>query len=304
MEQYPREGILIAISIPLYVFFIGLEILLSNLHANHRYSKKGFFQNFYFMCINTFLDFSMRVLALVALMAAFRNAFYQFTNPWMYWISLVLLQDFVFYVMHVVDHKVRLFWAVHVTHHSSEEFNLTVGFRSSVLQPLYRFLYLIPLAFVGFHPIDIFFVFSATQFYGIFIHTQYVKRLGFLEWFMTTPSHHRVHHGKNPQYIDRNMGMLLIIWDKIFGTFTREEEPVVYGVTKPPRNNKPVHTITHEFENMIADVKSAPDLRSKLMYIFGPPGWSHLDETEEQPEMETLAYRHTPQEKMESLLSH
>lgn len=270
-----RETILFLVSTPLYVICIGLEVLLSHMHHHHRYSLKGAWQNFYLMAINLVVDLGMRMVALFSLTALFQYRFIHLENVWVYWIMLFLLQDLAFYTMHSVDHKVRLFWAVHVTHHSSEEFNLGVGFRSSVFEPVYRFIYFIPLVLAGFAPLDIFFVFSVTQLYGIFIHTQYIGRLGFLEWFMATPSHHRVHHGKNDRYIDRNMGMFLIIWDRLFGTFTEETEPVVYGITKPPKSEKVDEVILHEFRNMIQDVKQAPDFRSRVMYIFGPPGWHH-----------------------------
>lgn len=227
------------------------------------------------MLVSFFIDLGMRAVALFCLTVIFSHHTLQINNVVLYWILLFLLQDLSFYIMHFVDHKVRLFWAVHVTHHSSEEFNLGVGFRSSVFEPLYRFLYFIPIVLLGFASLDIFFVFSITQLYGIFIHTQYINRLGFLEWFMATPSHHRVHHGKNPQYIDRNMGMFLIVWDRLFGTFTPEKEPVIYGITKPPKTDRPDEVILHEFRNMMQDVKQAPDMKSKLMYIFGPPGWQH-----------------------------
>lgn len=172
--------------------------------------------------------------------------------------------------------RCAFFWAIHVTHHSSEHFNFTVGFRSSVFQPVYRFIYFIPLAWIGFKPVDIGFIYSATQIWGIFVHTELIKKMGwFVESVFVTPSHHRVHHGQNHQYIDRNMGMFLIIWDKMFGTFEPEGEKVVFGVTKPPKSNKPGEMVFHEFRNMIADVKRAPDFRSKLMYIFGRPGWDH-----------------------------
>ena len=268
-----RETLLLLISTPLYVICIGLEVLFSSIHNHHRYTKKGACQNFYIMFVNLFIDLGMRVLALFCLTVIFNHHIFQIQNAVVYWVVLFLLQDLAFYTMHSIDHKVRLFWAVHVTHHSSEEFNLGVGFRSSVFEPVYRFVYFIPIAMLGFVPLDIFFVFSLTQLYGIFIHTQYIKRLGFLEWFMATPSHHRVHHGKNEQYIDRNMGMFLIIWDRLFGTFTPENEPVVYGITKPPKSDRPDEVILHEFRNILYDVKHAPDMRSKLMYIFGPPGW-------------------------------
>lgn len=227
------------------------------------------------MFINLFIDIGMRAVGLLCLVTIHHHHLLQIDNVLFYWVILFFLQDITFYIMHYMDHKVRLFWAVHVTHHSSEEFNLGVGFRSSVFEPVYRFLYFIPMVLLGFAPLDIFFVFSITQLYGIFIHTQYVKNLGFLEWFMATPSHHRVHQGKNPEYIDRNMGMFLIIWDRLFGTFEPEAIPVIYGIIKPPATNKPDDLILHEFRNMLADVKKAPDLHAKLMYIFGPPGWQH-----------------------------
>jgi len=270
-----RETLLFLVSTPLYIICIGVELLISSIHKHHRYSVKGTWQNFYIMVVSLLIDLGMRAVALFCLTFIFNYHTFQVHNVIVYWVMLFLLQDLAFYTMHLVDHKVRLFWAVHITHHSSEEFNLGVGFRSSVFEPLYRFIYFIPIVLLGFAPLDIFFVFSITQLYGIFIHTQYINRLGFLEWFMATPSHHRVHHGKNPQYIDRNMGMFLIIWDRLFGTFTPENEPVVYGVTKPPRTDRPDEVILHEFRNIRYDVKHAPDVRSKLMYIFGPPGWQH-----------------------------
>lgn len=251
---------------------------MSALHKNERYSKRGLAINVYILTVNLVIDILMRSVAVMALTAAFQHGIAAISNPWAYWVLLFLLQDLAFYTMHYLDHKIRILWAVHITHHSSEEFNLTVGLRSSVFEPLYRFLYFIPLAYIGFQPLDILFVFSLTQLYGVFIHTQYIKSLGFIEWFMATPSHHRVHHGRNPRYIDKNMGMFLIIWDRLFGTFEPESEPVVYGVTKPPEKNHPVHIITHEMENMWADVRQAPNLRAKLLYIFGPPGWKHGEE--------------------------
>jgi sterol desaturase/sphingolipid hydroxylase (fatty acid hydroxylase superfamily) len=166
---------------------------------------------------------------------------------------------------------------VHVTHHSSEEFNLTVGFRSSVFQPLYRFIYFIPLSLLGFNGKDIMFMYSATQIYGILIHTQYINKMGFLEYFMSTPSHHRVHHGSNALYLDKNMGMVFIIWDKLFGTFQSEEsfEKVRYGLTQNLDNHNPLNVVFHEWKAIIKDVLNAPGLKNKLLYIFGPPGWSH-----------------------------
>jgi len=272
-----REALLIIISTPVYAIVIGLEILVSYLHQHHNYSKRGTIENIYLMLLNMGLDILMRGVCLFILNYFFQFHFIQFQNPWTYWIILVIAQDFLFYLLHLVDHYCRFFWAVHVTHHSSEEFNLSVGFRSSVFQPLYRFIYFIPLSLLGFSGKDIMFVYSATQIYGILIHTKYIGKLGFLELIFSTPSHHRVHHASNIPYLDKNMGMLLIIWDRIFGTFAEEveTEPVKYGLTENIKSHHPTHVVFHEWKSMFQDLTKTNSLKEKIKYLFAPPGWSH-----------------------------
>jgi sterol desaturase/sphingolipid hydroxylase (fatty acid hydroxylase superfamily) len=260
---------------PLIAIVMIIEIIVSNVQRNHRYTKIDFVENMYLMVINTALDLAMRIVALYVLIQVFNHKIMHIDNAVLYWVLLFLLEDVTFYTIHWVDHHVRLFWAVHVTHHSSMDFNISVGLRSSLFEPIYRFIYFIPMAWLGFHPIDIFFTYSVTQLYGVFIHTQYINKLGFWEYLFATPSLHRVHHGSNVKYLDRNMGMFLIIWDKIFGTYQKEEEPVVYGLTKNLESHRMDHVILHEFRSIINDVKNAPTFRAKFMYIFGPPGWSH-----------------------------
>lgn len=273
--EFAREQWLLFLSTPLYVIVIGAEILLSHLRHKGYYTLKGTLQNLYLMLLNMGLDVLMLVITLGVLEEISVHAFFRIETAWVYWVVLLIFEDFMFYWLHYIDHYVRLFWAVHVTHHNSQEFNLTVGFRSSVFQPLYRFIYFIPIALCGFEPIDIMFMYSATQIYGILIHTQSIGKLGFLEWFMATPSHHRVHHGANPQYLDKNMGMIFIIWDRIFGTFEEEKETIRYGLTKPISEENPVSIIFHEWAAIVTDVTKSKSLKNKLLYIFGPPGWSH-----------------------------
>lgn len=272
-----RESLLMIITTPLYVFVIGLEILLSYFHHKHLYSVKGILQNVYLSVLNASLDLLFRGIYVGILVWAWQYRITEVSNPWAYWILLLLLEDFAFYWLHRIDHFCRLFWAVHVTHHSSEEFNLTVGFRSSVFQPLYRFVYFVPIALLGFRAEDIVFMYSATQIWGIMVHTQYVKKLGFLEWFMVTPSHHRVHHASNVRYLDRNMGMCLIIWDRLFGTYAEEvpEDPVRYGLTTNITDQSPVNLVFHEWKKLAFDLRKPITLSQKLHYLFSPPGWSH-----------------------------
>ncbi len=273
MEEF-RESLLVAVATPVYALVIGLEMLISHLNRKNLYSTKGVISNIYLMLLNMGLDIVMRGACLLVLNYFFSFHLVSIGNTLLYWTTLLLLQDLMFYLLHVADHYCRLFWAVHVTHHSSEEFNLTVGFRSSVFQPLYRFIYFIPLALLGFKGIDIMFMYSATQIYGILVHTQTVGKLGFLEYFMVTPSHHRVHHGSNPLYLDRNMGMVFIIWDRLFGTFQEEEEPVRFGLTTKIETDHPVKMVTHEWEAMYTDIKKSNSWSDGLKYIFYRPGWS------------------------------
>ncbi|MCK6650548.1 MAG: sterol desaturase family protein, partial [Bacteroidia bacterium] len=249
----------------------------SYLHHKHYYSVKGVLANIYLSALNFTLDIVLRVVCLFVLNFFFQYRFLEIENVYLYWFALLIGQDFMFYWLHRIDHFCRLFWAVHITHHSSEEYNLTVGFRSSVFQPLYRFIYFIPLSLFGFKGVDIMFMYAATQIYGILIHTQTIDKLGFLEYFLSTPSHHRVHHASNVKYLDKNMGMVLIIWDKLFGTFQAEDKDtkVVYGLTENIKTYHPLKMVFHEWINIFNDLKKAPSWKARFMYVFGPPGWSH-----------------------------
>lgn len=273
-----RDVYLALIAAPIYTIVIGLEILFSFKHEKKYYSGKGILSNIYLTILNMGLDLIVRGTATFILLYFFKFKFISIDkeiHPILYWTVLLFAQDFMFYWLHRVDHYCRFFWAAHVTHHSSEEFNFTVGFRSSVFQPLYRFVYFIPLSLTGFNPYDVIFMYAATQIYGILIHTQTVGKLGFLEWFLSTPSHHRVHHASNVKYLDKNMGMVFIFWDRLFGTFAKEEEKVVYGLTHNIHTYNPIKMVFHEWQAIIVDLKKQSSFKDKLFYVFGPPGWSH-----------------------------
>ena len=285
-----KEQLLILISTPLYLIVIGLEILLSHLHVKKYYTLKDTLINIYLCVLNGGIDLLFRVVYIFVLASIYEFHFVDFSfSPVLYWFLLFILEDVAFYVEHRVDHFCRIFWAVHVTHHSSEEFNLTTGFRSSVLQPLYRFIYFLPLVLLGFKPLDIIFIYSLTQIYGILVHTQYINRMP--RWFeavFVSPSHHRVHHASNIRYLDRNMGMVLIIWDRLFGTFQEEIEndPVKYGLTKQLDN--PHHLtkiIFHEWQNIVHDLRKKIPLSIKIKYLIKPPGWSHDGSTKTAKEL-------------------
>ena len=278
--QSSRETWFLLMSIPLYTILIGTEILMSNWGKKKFYTFKDTLQNIYLTLLNGSLDLLLRWAFYVSiLMWSYDHHFLKVENIYLYWILLFFLEDFAFYIEHRIDHYCRLFWAVHVTHHSSEEFNLTTGFRSSVFQPVYRFVYFIPIVLMGFHPIDIVFMYSITQTYGILVLTKYINKMPrWFEAFFVSPSHHRVHHASNIRYLDKNMGMCLIIWDKMFGTFQKElaSDPIKYGLTKPVKNpHNPITIIFHEWQNIAADIKKKTPFITKIKYMLMPPGWSH-----------------------------
>ncbi len=278
--QSSRETWFLLISVPFYIIVIGAEIIMSHWGDKKFYTFKGVLQNIALTLMNGGLDLLLRWGFYVSvLMWSYYHHFFEIEIAWLYWFLLFILEDFAFYIEHRVDHYCRIFWAVHLTHHSSEEFNLTTGFRSSVLQPVYRFLYFIPIALMGFDPLDIVFMYSITQTYGILVHTQYIKKMpGWFESVFVTPAHHRVHHASNIRYLDKNMGMCLIIWDKLFGTFQdeAEEDPIKYGLTKPlDKPGNPLNHVTHEWRGMMKDMKRKVSVTTKIKYLLMPPGWSH-----------------------------
>lgn len=288
---------------PFYALIIGLEIILSNYQHRKVYTWKETITNFYLSFVNAAIDLLIRGVYLVILTYCYQLHFFTIENPVLYWTALLVLLDLQFYWLHRLEHFCRVFWAVHVTHHSSEMMNTTVSFRASVFQPLYRFVFFIPLALLGFQPFDILLMYSLTQFWSLFVHTEFIGKLGWMEELFVTPSHHRVHHASNIKYLDKNLGTMFIIWDRLFGTFQRElsaseYEPIRYGLTKPLEKQTPLTIIFHEWINIIGDLKRKDiHWKEKTGYLFRPPGWSHdgsrltsdqLREKELEKEMQTV----------------
>lgn len=293
-----KENILLLISTPYYFIIIGVEILLSHLHHKKLYTVKDTFTNLYLMLLNSGIDLLFRMVYVgIVFQFCYNHKLVSGQTGIWYWLLLILAEDFIYYWLHRFDHEIRFFWAAHVTHHSSQKMNFTVGFRSSVFQPLYRFIYFLPLPLLGFKPLDIVFIYSATQIWGIFVHTELFKKLGWLEYILVTPSHHRVHHASNPKYLDKNMGMFLIIWDKLFGTFQKEldekeYQPIKYGLTKNLEQPNAVNIVFHEWNAIVQDVSGKGlSLKQRLQYIFGKPGYSHdgsRHTSDEMRKMETV----------------
>ncbi|MES3033577.1 MAG: sterol desaturase family protein [Gemmatimonadota bacterium] len=197
---------------------------------------------------------------------------------WGSWIAAFLLVDLAYYALHRYSHTIHLLWAGHVVHHSSEEYNLTVALRQSALHGLLSWVFFVPLAVIGL-PWELFATcYALNLVYQFWIHTREIDRLpAWLKWWLNTPSHHRVHHGVNPQYQDRNYAGALIIWDRLFGTFEPEVEPVVYGITTPLGSWNPVWANVHVFADIARDAWRTRRWRDKWRVVFGHPGFVPAD---------------------------
>lgn len=256
--------------------FIGAIVLEALLNAKDdldHYEKADSKTNFTIASIGVIVNLVAQGTLLSAFIWIKRYSNFDVGTGSVAWIVGILLVDLQYFLFHVLSHKSRFFWAMHVIHHSSHKFNLTTAIRTPFTNSFFRFASLAPLVLIGFNPLMIIFVNTIIGIITFFQHTEMVKKLGWLEYILNTPSHHRVHHASNEKYLDKNYGGILIIWDKLFGTFQKEEEKPVYGLTKPLKNKGFVNVLTHEWRAILKDVWHAKKLSHKFCYVFGKPGW-------------------------------
>ena len=197
-------------------------------------------------------------------------------NPWVWAVGFVLV-DFFYYWYHRESHLVALFWATHSVHHQSEEYNLAVALRQSWFAKFFSWIFYIPLAIIGFSPLIFVLSYSINLFYQFWIHTKLIDRMGPFEWVFNSPSHHRVHHGTNPLYLDKNYAGVFIVWDRIFGSFQEElpHDPPVYGVLAPVGSWNPIQTNVKPLSKLFTRAYNAPSWNFFLQTLFQMPGWSH-----------------------------
>jgi sterol desaturase/sphingolipid hydroxylase (fatty acid hydroxylase superfamily) len=195
-------------------------------------------------------------------------------DVWWTWVLLFFAEDLCYYAFHRTSHEVRMFWAAHVNHHSSQHYNLSTALRQSWTTPFTGPWFWLPLAFVGFAPWMVLLQQAISLLYQYWIHTEAIDRLPRpIEYVFNTPSHHRVHHGANPEYLDRNHGGILIVWDRLFGTFEPERAPVRFGLTTNLRSHHPVHVAFHEWRSLVNDARKADSLGHAVGFLLRPPGW-------------------------------
>lgn len=192
-------------------------------------------------------------------------------KTWWTFILCLISIDFYRYWAHRIAHENRFWWATHVTHHNSGKYNWSTSFRLGWTQHI-KIIFFIPIAVMGFDPVVFFICHQLEVLYQFWIHTQYIKKLpAFIEYIFVTPSHHRVHHGKNEHYINKNYGSTLIIWDRIFGSFQPEDVPANYGITKPINSRNPLISNFHEWQDIVKDVRDSNSKKEAYRMIFSSP---------------------------------
>ena len=275
-----QEDKLAIMALPIFIIAIFLEKWYDHRHELKLYNNKDLFASIGMLVITAVVEFIPKVLAFVAIiyLSGLSPLADIVGRQWWAWLILIFLDDLSYYAFHRANHEVRLFWAGHVSHHSSVHMNFGTALRQGAGERIHKYFFWLWLPLLGFDVMMIFTVMSLNLIYQFWVHTDLVKKFPApIEFIFNTPSHHRVHHASNIRYLDRNHAGMLILWDRIFGTFSEEleAERPVYGLTENIQTNNPAIVATHEYVSLWKDVWNAPGLANKLKYIFFAPGWSH-----------------------------
>jgi alkylglycerol monooxygenase len=265
----------IVLSIPIFFILIGIELLVERFTHKQLYRLPDAIANLSCGITSQLSGLFLKIFVIGIYQYLYEHfALFTLERNWIYWIVLVLLVDLAYYWAHRMSHEINLFWGGHVVHHQSEEYNLSVALRQSSLQVIWTFGFSLPIAFLGFETFDFALIAAFNTLYQFWIHTETIGKLPkVIELIFNTPSHHRVHHGRDPKYIDKNHAGSLIIWDRMFGTFQEEEEKPTYGITKPVNSWNALWANMSHYADMSSDLQRIPKWSDRFRYLFKKPGW-------------------------------
>jgi alkylglycerol monooxygenase len=264
----------VVLAIPVFILLILLELVITRIQEKDFYRLSDSINDLSCGIIDQVLEIFLKTALFAGYVFLYeRYRLLSIPGSVAAWVLCFVGVDFLYYWFHRTSHGVNAFWAAHVVHHQSEEYNLAVALRQGALQSSFSWVFYLPLALLGFPPLMFLTVSSIDTLYQFWIHTRAVGRLGPLEWILNTPSNHRVHHGRNPKYIDRNHGGILIVWDRLFGTYQEEQEEPAYGITTPLRSWNPVWANLHYWVELAEKARRAPGLADKVRVFLKPPGW-------------------------------
>jgi sterol desaturase/sphingolipid hydroxylase (fatty acid hydroxylase superfamily) len=264
----------IILSIPIYFALIGIELAIQAIKKYKIYRLNDAITNISCGITQQVTGIFFKILTITAYQFVYEHfALFEILPTWYNLIILFILVDFFYYWAHRKSHEINLFWGGHVVHHQSEDYNFSVALRQGSFQIFWTFFFYLPLAIIGFDTLSFVLMSGLVTVYQFWIHTETIGKLGPVEWIMNTPSHHRVHHGRNPKYIDKNHAGVFIIWDRMFGTFQVEEEKPTYGITKPTESWNPVWVNLQHYVEMAKGLKHMKGFKNKMNYVFNKPGW-------------------------------
>ena len=268
---------LIHYAIPFFIITVIIEIILKVKIRLEEYEFKDASTSIAMGLGNVILGLISKSLVVAVFLFFYKFRLFTLPFAWWSWILVLFAEDFCYYWFHRTSHENRLFWASHVVHHSSLKYNLSTALRQTWSGSFYSFIFWIPLILLGFHPVMVLVQISISLLYQYWIHTELIQKLpNWFEAVFNTPSHHRVHHATNPQYLDRNHAGIFIIWDRLFGTFEPEIEKPVYGLVKNINTYNPVKIAFNEWIQMFKDAfASKTSFSNRLKYLVKPPGWKH-----------------------------
>ncbi len=271
-------SVLIYVAIPVFLLTIAIERAWARRHrddpAVKGYTRPDTLASLAMGLGNVIIAAGTKLVTVALMVVLYEHRLFTLPTAWWTFVLLFFAEDLCYYAFHRASHEVRFFWAAHINHHSSEHYNLSTALRQSWTTPFTGPLFWLPLPLLGFAPWMVLLQQAISLLYQYWIHTEAIGKLGWFERIFNTPSHHRVHHGANARYLDRNHGGILIIWDKLFGTFEPETEKVSYGLTTNLTTYNPFHIAFHEWRAIAHDVRHARSVGDAFRYVFGPPGWS------------------------------
>ena len=276
--EIPEIPNLIHYAIPFFIITLIIEIVVNAKEKAKAYETKDAITSITMGVGNVLLGLISKGLVFAILIMLYEK-FRFFTIPfvWWAWVLIIVLEDFTYYWFHRISHESRFFWASHVVHHSSQKYNLSTALRQTWTGSFLSFVFWLWLPLIGFHPVMILAQMSISLIYQYWIHTELIRKMpNWFEAIFNTPSHHRVHHATNPQYLDRNHAGIFIIWDKWFGSYEPEVEKPVYGLTKNISSFNPLYVAFHEWIALFKDVfTTKTTLPKRILYFIKPPGWKH-----------------------------
>jgi sterol desaturase/sphingolipid hydroxylase (fatty acid hydroxylase superfamily) len=259
-------------ALPAFAILMTAEAVVTTIHGQNVYALKDFAGSMSQLAINVGVRLAIGGALIGLHFFLYQFRLFETPDGPLGWLFTFLVIDFVFYWYHRAQHRVRFLWCAHVVHHSSEYMNLGTALRQSPTGPFTKALFYWPLPLLGFDPLAIASAGAVATIYGFWTHTQVVKHLWWpLEWLLVTPSHHRAHHGSNPEYVDKNYGNFLIVWDRLFGTFEPEVAPVRYGLITNINTYSPLRIAFAEWLRLFRESASAPTLRSLKRLWLSPP---------------------------------